>query len=360
MELDIEQPGALLAYLQEHDRLPSGVIPRITALPGGVSSRTMLVEFPDGTGWVVKQALPRLRVATEWLSDPRRIEREGLALRWMPRVLGEGVTPGCVFEDAAHHVLAMTAVPQPRVNWKTRLLAGEVEEALVLAFATILGRLHSRGRGEEVAAAFEDRAHFDSLRLQPYYRFTAERHPSAREFFGALIEETLATRCCLVHGDYSPKNTLVRGDGLVLLDFEVMHFGDPAFDVGFALAHLFAKARHVPDRRDRFVAAVVVFWQRYLAESGQETTGGEFEARVVRHALACLLARVDGRSPLEYLTEEERSDVRALILGLVAKPPISMTEFIPLFVHSMLMKLVEAELERITGGAVRVPKANVL
>jgi aminoglycoside phosphotransferase (APT) family kinase protein len=128
-----------------------------------------------------------------------------------------------------------------------------------------------------------------------------------------------------VHGDYSPKNVLVHRDRLVLLDHEVIHFGDPGFDVGFALAHLLSKAHHVVAARDRLAEAAHLFWRSYARPQG--------EARAARHTLGCALARVAGRSPVEYLGEAERARQRAAVLALMADPPTTVPAVIDAFLE---------------------------
>ena len=105
--------------------------------------------------------------------------------------------------------------------------------------------------------------------------------------------------------------------------------GDPAFDAGFSMTHLLAKANHMPERRADFVAAAQAYWSRYAGH----VTGlfADLERRAVRHTLACLLARVDGRSPLEYLTAAGRAQQRACVLRLMAAPPVSMPVLIDAF-----------------------------
>src|SRR3954449_8437488 len=110
--LDIEDPTALRRYLAAAGLLADGEPVTTTVLPGGVSSRTVLVEWPDGRGRVFKQALPKLRVAVDWFSDPVRIHREALGLRWLARLAPPGSVPGVVFEDSREHVLGMEAVPR--------------------------------------------------------------------------------------------------------------------------------------------------------------------------------------------------------------------------------------------------------
>src|SRR3712207_9220852 len=81
--LDIEQPGALLSYLRGTGRIGEEEDPVVHVLAGGISNRTGLVERPTGEAWVLKQALVKLRVPVDWFSDPERVHREALGLRWL-------------------------------------------------------------------------------------------------------------------------------------------------------------------------------------------------------------------------------------------------------------------------------------
>jgi 5-methylthioribose kinase len=310
----------LRAYLIQTGRLAPDASVSLERLGGGVSARTVLVRQGSGPGWVLKQALPKLRVEADWFSDPVRIHREAEGLRWLGRLLPEGATARFLFEDRDHHLLAMEAVPQPHRNWKEMLLNGEVHDVHVRKFALLLAQLHgAAGREREaVAQAFGDRTFFESLRLEPYYAYTASQVPASADFLRALMAETRACRLTLVHGDYSPKNVLVQGERLVLLDHEVIHLGDPAFDLGFSLTHLLSKAHHLPAQREAFERAALLYWQSYRAEIDDAPWRDGLEERVVRHTLGCLLARAAGRSPLEYLSPAERKRQREIAVTLMA------------------------------------------
>lgn len=327
-DLDIESPTALRAYLERTGRIAPTTAVRSRVLSGGVSCRTVLVEFADGRAWVLKQALARLRVQADWFSDPVRIHREAAGLRWLARLAPPGATVDFVFEDHLVHVLAMTAVPAPFANWKTLLLEHGPEADHARQFGRLLGTIHRTAVREAGAlrTEFDDVTFFDQLRLEAYYRATAAQVPAAADFYGRLIADTLAHRGTLVHGDFSPKNILIHADRLVLLDHEVVHWGDPGFDLGFALTHLLAKARHVAGRREAFAEAARTFWLAYSSETAGLFPG--LEARAVRHTLGCLLARVDGRSPLEYLTPPERAAQRRAALALMAEPPLAVDDLI--------------------------------
>ena len=317
MEINIENSSELIRYLRATRRIEDAAIPTVTVLSGGVSNRTVLIEHAHGTDWVLKQSLSKLRVADDWYCHPARIEREALGLQQLEK-LTPGQVPSFVFEDPLNHLFAMTAVPKPHSNWKALLLAGDVDLDLCRQLGELLGRIHCPGRESinELRRLFADRTFFDALRLEPYYRTAAARNPETAAFFDLLINENRSIQKALVHGDFSPKNVLVHQGRLVLLDFEVIHFGDPAFDLGFSLTHLLSKAHHLPPHRPKLLAAAGAYWNSYV-QSLPSGTDAVLEERAVRHTLGCLLARVDGRSPLEYLTAEEREDQRRISTELM-------------------------------------------
>ena len=337
-DLDIEQPGALVAYLRAAGRIAPGEEPAVRVLAGGVSNRTVLVERPGGEAWVVKQALAKLRVRVDWFSDPERIHREAAGLRWLTELAPPRTTTPLVFEDQERHILAMAAVPEPHANWKAMLLAGEIEPDHVAQFGRLLGTIHrkSAARLEELRPVFGDRSFFESLRLEPYYLFTAGQVPEARPFLDRLVAETRATATTITHGDYSPKNVLVHGGRLVLLDHEVIHIGDPAFDLGFGLTHLLSKAHHLPAHRAPFKMSGSRFWATYQNVVGvQADWTADLERRAARHTLGCLLARARGRSPLEYLSDVERDRQAAAVVTLMADPPGTIADLAGRFVAAI-------------------------
>ena len=333
----MEDPRALLQYLRGTGRIGRDEALAIRVLSGGVSNRTVRVERPSGEAWVLKQPLAKLRVAVDWFSSPQRIHREAEGLRWLGRLAPAGSIPRFIFEDFDEHLLAMEAVPEPHDNWKTLLLAGHLDRRQVEEFGWLLGTIHRRGWEERARTrpAFDDRSFFESLRIEPYYVYTAEQTPGTAHFLTELIAETRAHRDTLVHGDYSPKNILVRGGRLILLDHEVIHFGDPAFDLGFSLTHLLSKAHHLRPLRADFAEAATCYWNTYRAACGTTDWSSELEPRAVRHTLACLPARVQGRSPLEYLDAAERARQRDVVLALMADPPGAVPDLIAAFTQRL-------------------------
>ncbi len=336
--LDIEKPGALVSYLKATGRVGEDEEPVVRVLTGGVSNRTVLVKrHQTGEAWVVKQALPKLRVAVDWFSDPQRVHREALGLRWLEALAPPGTITSLLFEDRDNHLLAMEAVPEPHENWKTMLLDGRLENDHVEQFGRLLGTVHRGGyeRRDEAEPVFRDRSVFESLRLEPYYGYAAERVPESSRALRRLVDETRSRRDTLVHGDYSPKNVLVREERLILLDHEVIHFGEPAFDLGFGLTHFLSKANHLPEKRSAFAEAARLYWSVYREEVGVLPWVEGLEQRTVRHTLGCLLARVAGRSPLEYLDEEELARQKEAVLELIHNPPESVPGLVEDFVGKL-------------------------
>lgn len=310
--IDIEDHADLVEWLQSRSLIDGLIRPQCTNLTGGVSNKTVLVTTSDSSV-VVKQALPELRVATTWECSPERIHREGLGLRILKEILPPGATPGWLAEDETAHILVMTAVPEPHDNWKSLLLQGRIVTDQVSQFASLLAMIHSAAITPEMQP-FRDTRFFEALRLAPYYEYTRTQVPDASAFLDALAAETRAQSNHLVHGDYSPKNVLISKGRLILLDHEVMHIGDPAFDIGFAMAHLLSKAHHLISFREDFVHAAHVFWSRYAEKTGSDE---KLAIRAGRHTLACLLARVAGKSPLEYLDVNERSRQQATCVRMM-------------------------------------------
>jgi 5-methylthioribose kinase len=232
MNLDIEQTDDLIDYLRQRGLFGKGESCSAAVLRGGVSNKTVLVKGPTRS-IVVKQALEKLRVATDWLADPARIEREAIGLRLLEQLAPAGSITPFVFEDGPLFLLGMEAVPDPHENWKAVLLRGEVADDAIRQFGALLGRIHFQGPklDEESRRLIEDRRFFEELRVDPYYRFAAGNNPEAAEFYTQLIDDMTAAALTVVHGDFSPKNILVHQGRLILLDHEVIHWGDPTFDL---------------------------------------------------------------------------------------------------------------------------------
>lgn len=311
-------------YVKEHCGTDAGAI-GIRELGGGVSNTVLLVEC--GTKrFVLKQSLEKLRVEQEWLSDRTRIHRECAAMEALGPHLPPDSVPRILFEDQANCIFAMSAAPAHAETWKSLLLAGNIDTGIAAKIGQMLGCIIGESRKRpDWKARFSDQTVFDQLRLDPYYRATAQRHPGLALFFEHLIQKARTRRISLVHGDWSPKNFLVDGGSVMAIDFEVVHYGDPAFDAAFLTNHLVLKTFHRPYWRSAYRSAALAF--RDAVMDTVRELPEEFEQDTIEHLAGLLLARIDGKSPAEYIQEEAaKARVRAFGLGLVADLPSSTEE----------------------------------
>lgn len=318
----------------------------VRELAGGVSNVVLLVELPArGERYVLKQARARLRVQHEWLCPVERIWREVAVLRICQELLPTNIPdhggqhptdevtpllPQVLWEDRENYLYAMTAAPDGHHTWKELLLAGETDPRIATACARLLGALHAGSwNSAAVAAQIGERTFFDQLRLDPYYRQIARVHSDLAPAIGRLIDSVWQHRRCLVHGDYSPKNLLVWPHCLLLIDFEVGHFGDPAFDLGFFLSHLVLKSVWAGDRLLEYLglaSAFVAAYRTIVAATGGVEELAQLEQRMLMNLAGCLLARVDGKSPVDYLSFRRQQTVRSLARAWLSEPPQGWSE----------------------------------
>ncbi|HWB87490.1 MAG TPA: aminoglycoside phosphotransferase family protein [Bryobacteraceae bacterium] len=290
---------------------------KLTPLPGGVSSEIYRVDG-DGDTFVVKRALAKLKVQDDWAADVSRNTYERRYLEYAGRVL-PGSVPMLRKTDPASRYFAMEYFGPEFRNWKETLLAGSFDPTQAGAAGRILGRIHRLSFGDPQAATlFNSLPCFKQLRLEPYLLTTGRRHPELEEIFVAEVQRLAGTSECLVHGDFSPKNLLFGGDRMVLLDCEAAWYGDPAFDVCFLLNHLFLKSLFHSNAKG-LAPLVRTFWEEYMAAAFHT-----IEERVPRLLLMLLLARIDGKSPVEYLKEPQKDFVRRFVHAQLPRPPVSL------------------------------------
>ena len=209
-------------------------------LSGGVSSDIYIIETPTSK-FVLKQALPKLKVEADWKADIRRNLAEQDFNDYVAAFAPQNV-PEILFGDRKNAFFIMPYYGFPYRNWKEALLAGERSSHATREAARLLAKIHTESyRDEIVREAFDHSALFLDLRVEPYLIFTGGRHPEWNKIFVEEAHRLMTHKETIIHGDFSPKNILVTKDKLLLLDHEVACLGDPAFDIAFLLNHLLLK-----------------------------------------------------------------------------------------------------------------------
>jgi aminoglycoside phosphotransferase (APT) family kinase protein len=296
-------------------------------LPGGVSNDVVVVRA-GGSAYVVKRALPRLRVAEVWEASAERSFTEAAALRWAASITPEAV-PDVLAVDRSRHAIVIALAPDSYANWKQTLLAGIVRPAVGGRLGALLAAWHVASAVDSALLGdFDDQEAFGQLRVTPFYRVAAERNPVAAPAITALVEQMARTRTALVHGDFSPKNILVDAesdDELWVIDWEVTHAGDPTFDVAFLLHHLLCKAVALPEARSALLTTAIAFLDAYES-AARGAFGTPDRGYLMGHVGALVLARVDGKSPVDYLSETQRDVARALALSALRTAPADLTD----------------------------------
>lgn len=312
---------AILASLRRMGLLASGESAALEPLAGGVSSDIYRVQLAAGTV-CVKRALPRLKVAADWRAPTERNRYEVAWMRFAASVVPDAV-PRVLGADDEGLAFAMQYLPPERYPvWKLLLRDGDTDPGFAARVGEVLAAIHAASADRaDLARAFATDAGFHAIRLEPYLEASARRHPDLAAPLAALVERTATTRRTLVHGDVSPKNILRGPAGPVLLDAECAWFGDPAFDLAFCLNHLLLKGVWRPAHRRAYRACFDALLAAYLAGVRWEPAA-TLQARAASLLPALMLARVDGKSPVEYIrTDENRAAVRQFARERIAHPP---------------------------------------
>ena len=316
----------VLAALSRMHLLAPGETPTLVPLTGGVSSEILRVDLSRGS-ICTKRALAKLRVEADWRAP---IERSRWEVEWL-KLAGEivpGSVPRVLAVDPDGAMFAMEYLdPAHHPVWKSQLRDGAIAPAFAAEVGRRLALIHARTAGrEDVAARFQTDHIFFPIRLEPYLHASARAHPDCGVRLEALAQITATTKLALVHGDVSPKNILCSNHGPMFLDAECAWFGDPAFDLGFCLNHLLLKCLWRPQWIEPLLACYGTLAQAYLHGVAWEAPA-RIEARTAHLLPGLLLGRVDGKSPVEYLSAHwQRDHVRQIARRYLLAPVDSLAD----------------------------------
>lgn len=269
--------------------------PFVEQLGGGVSCDVWKITVGEHN-WVLKQALDKLKVEAEWYSDIDRIHREHEVMETLNELLPDGSIPKVVYKDYANHVYMMTAADGFTQTWKDSLMNEDFNASFANKAATLLSAIHKCSDRIPVTdkTKWLDQKYFKQLRIDAFHLTVLGKYPQLKPAINKLIKEVTTQQSCLVHGDFSPKNMLINDEGdLMLIDFEVAHWGNPVFDVAYCLGHLMLKGWFL-DRKEKALQLIETFLISYSGNINN----------LIPHLGLMLLARVDGKSPVNYIKDK--------------------------------------------------------
>ncbi len=299
-----------------------------TPLSGGVSSDIWRVDLPAKT-ICVKRALATLKVEADWQAPTERNNYEWEWFKFVHQNFPE-IVPRPIAHDGELQMLAMEFLaPEKFKVWKTELLNGKTDAVFAAKVGEFLGKIHAQSAfNKEISETFATDKLFYALRIEPYLLATADKHADAAPKIREIAEQTLSAKIALVHGDVSPKNILIGRENPVFLDAETAWFGDPAFDLAFCLNHFLLKKAFLPQFAEGFENCFKSFAESYLNQVRWERRE-EIEARTTRLLPILHLARIDGKSPVEYITDEKiKNNIRQTALNLILNPKSRLAEIL--------------------------------
>ena len=314
MSTELLTADTVLNYLIEKKIISASDQAEVEVLTGGVSNVVLAITTKNQK-MVLKQALAELMVAQKWEADQRRAIVEANAIALFHKLSPDQV-PNLVFLDPERFILILDRVPVGSTVWKSDLLDGVINPDIAEVLGTTLAQWHNFGeKDKEARLQFMEDSLFEQLRIDPFYRFVAAKNEALKPVITKLINELEGDKTTIVHGDFSPKNIMVGMDDQVyILDFEVTHVGNPVFDLAFLLAHLLCKKFRTDEPLE----------EKLLGASAERFINAyevirPIDSSLSLHTALIALARVEGKSPVNYLDSSKQSALVSYTKDILGK-----------------------------------------
>ena len=295
----------------------------IKRLKGGVSCEVYKAKTIKNT-YCIKRALPKLLVKKDWYVKTNRIKYEYLWLKHCKKLLPKSIPKIYKFDEKSKYLILEYLNEKKFLNLKSEFLKGKINYKLINKIGKNLSIIHNNSTKKNIEKKFSPNfRNFYDLRLDAYFNEVKRVHPNLSSFVNNINKQYKENRTTLVHGDMSPKNILFYKNEIKFLDAETSNFGDPVFDVVFFTNHLLIKSIYLPNKKNQFLKAYKNFIDTYISNSNCEDKKFFFR-RCLNMIPLMLIARVDGKSPVEYVTSVKmKNEIRKLSFKLLNKKDIS-------------------------------------
>ena len=279
---------------------------------------------------ILKYAPPYIATVPEIELDDSRIIFEADALEAfseggaLAQVASSTVSPArLLYRNDEHHVIVLEDIGDSvdLTVWLSHSKSNPQKFGALLG--QFIGSLHKESFNQpELAQRFNNH----SIQQTRYVVQYESIGPLCQEF-GVVDAEDLGlkarqlgtrllqTGSCLIMGDLWPASVHITPQGLRIIDWEFVHFGNPAQDIAHLAAHLWMLQHRIPACK----SGVFAFWERFIdtyTEAIHEVQNTLWTAAVLEdasiHFGSEILVRTIGPFKQSYLYDDLPSDNHTL------------------------------------------------
>ena len=292
----------------------------------GVSSDIWHVKT-SSSEYCIKRALKKLAVKEDWFAPIDRSNFEANYFTHCKKIIPESF-PKILGHDHKNFILAMEWYDNKEfVVWKKNLLNKSISLKDAKRIGRLLGKIHKYYyQKERYKKIFLNDKTFYSIRIEPYLVFTSKFYPELSSCYKSSINFLKKNQTTVIHGDFSPKNILIGKSFPIILDAETACWGNPIFDLAFLNNHLILKSILNKDIYKGYVSLSKSFLKTYLATFPTINNDNYIREFVKLQALL-LLARVDGKSPVEYFLKNHKVMTRKLAKKIIFGETYNLNNF---------------------------------
>jgi 5-methylthioribose kinase len=343
---DLELP----AYLRSIGIVAAGDAVTVEAAGDGNINWVRRARTRDGRSWIVKQARPSLERFPQYQASTERIVFEARYFATARAFDRQKVCPQVLHFDEPARVLVLEDLGDAE-RLDRALARGAVTHDAIACVAAFLGTVHAATRSSDLSARFANDdmrcLHGDHIFRLPFQANDFPLAPAVRRraaqlqkegrlgrIAAAAYDRYRESRTALVHADAQAGNILLTQSGPKLLDAEIAHVGDPAFDVGTLIAHVLLPAVGVGNR-ERVPATLDGLWSAY--ENAHGPQGCPQFAEAALYAGVEMMRRTIGAARVAVVETSEAALAVIDVAGrLMTEPPAAPDEIAP---RSLVSKL---------------------
>ncbi len=292
----------------------------------GVSSDIWHVKTSTNE-YCIKRALAKLTVKEDWFAPVDRSKFEVKYFHYCKKIEPNSF-PKILGYDEKNFILAMEWFDNKKfIVWKKRLLEKSISLKDGKRIGKLLGIIHKFFyKKKKYKKIFLNDNTFYDIRIEPYLVFTSKFYPEFSEYYKTTIDLLKKNKSTVIHGDFSPKNILLGKNYPVILDAETACWGNPAFDLAFLNNHIILKSILNKEIFQNYLKLGKNILETYMANFPIVNNKKFIKNFIILQALL-ILARVDGKSPVEYFKNKHKNLARNFAKNLLLNNSKNLNNF---------------------------------